>query len=80
MPWMAIGSMSIWPMVNRGFRLAQGFWQTIWMRRRTARRPRADGEGECRSSTLTSPVTGLAICSPPKRRAPSTWSEAVAAG
>ena len=36
MPWIAIGSIRVWPTVKRGFRLAYGFWNTIWMRRRIA--------------------------------------------
>ena len=34
MPWIAIGSTSVWPIVKRGFSDAYGFWNTTWMRRR----------------------------------------------
>ena len=38
MPWIVIGSTSVWPIVKRGFSDAYGFWNTIWMRRRIGSR------------------------------------------
>ena len=37
MPWMRSGSASAPPTVARGLKAASGSWNTIWMRRRTAR-------------------------------------------
>ena len=42
MPWIAIGSTSVWPTVKRGLSEAYGFWNTIWMRRRIGSHSRFD--------------------------------------
>ena len=55
MPWMVIGSTSVWPIVKRGFSDAYGFWNTIWMRRRIAWRSRSLSVSRLRPSNSTSP-------------------------
>jgi hypothetical protein len=54
-----MGSISVWPMVKRGLRLAYGFWKTIWIRRRMAWRSR---RVHARCLALTS--SGLAALGP----------------
>ena len=58
MLWMTIGSTSVWPMVKRGFRLAYGFWNTIWMRRRMPWRSRSLSLSRFLPSKMTSPPVG----------------------
>ncbi len=58
MPWMAIGSTSVLPMVKRGFSEAYGFWKTTWMRRRTGSISRAVSVSRSRPSNSTRPASG----------------------
>jgi hypothetical protein len=83
MPWMAIGSTSVWPMVKRGFRLAYGFWKTIWMRRRISWRSRSLARSRFWPSKMTSPPVGscrrssvrpiVVLPEPDSPTTPSVW-------
>ena len=58
MPWIVIGSTSVWPTVKRGFSDAYGFWNTTWMRLRIGSISALLRASRSMPSKVTSPVTG----------------------
>ena len=83
MAWISIGSTSARPIVKRGFRLAYGFWNTTWMRRRIGWRSRSESFRMSRPSKITSPPVGscsrssdkpiVVLPDPDSPTTPSVW-------
>ena len=58
MPWIAIGSTSVWPIVKRGLSDAYGFWNTTWMRFRIGSSSDLESASRSLPSKIALPPTG----------------------
>ncbi len=58
MPWIVIGSTSVWPIVKRGLSDAYGFWNTTWMRFRIGSSSAFDSASRSRPSKIALPPAG----------------------
>ena len=61
MPWIVIGSTSVWPIVKRGLSDAYGFWNTTWMRFRIGSISARESASRSWPSNIALPVDRAAV-------------------